>query len=420
MFDMLVVLISLAALFGYLNARFIRLPTGIGVMAITLALSLFVIGFDELGLTGIEADARYLIKIINFPYIVLKGMLSLLLFAGALHIDLDELASRKWPVTGLATVGTLASAVIVGLASWFLLRWLSIPLSTVQCLLLGTLISPTDPVAVLALLKATPAPRSLEIIISGEALFNDGIAVVLFTVLLNVAGGAHTGIGGAAKLFIREVGGGAALGLSGGAIACWMLKGIEDYQIEVLITLALALGGYAWASHLGVSGPIAMVVAGLLIGNHGRFQLMSNEGRQYLDHFWEIVDAVLNMVLFVLVGLEVIMLKFTAEFLLLSLLLIPIVLTARLACVGVLVKWGRRKLRVPSHHAVTILTWAGLRGGVSLALALSLPQSPHRDLVLVATYTVVVFSILVQGLTLGKLVRWVYSRTPEALYRADR
>ncbi len=408
MLNLVALLVTLTALFSYINHRFIKLPTTIGVMVLALVLSLILMSLGELGYAPVEQRAAAIIGGIDFNQVLMQGMLSLLLFAGALHVNLEELAQNKWPIGILATVGVVASTFLVGIASWLVLNVLfGVSISLLYCLLFGALISPTDPIAVLGILKSAKAPKNLEIKIAGESLFNDGIAVVVFAILLGLAvGGEEVTLGGVALLFTEEALGGIVFGLAIGYVAYLLLKSIDSYDVEILITLALVLGGYALAIRLHVSGPIAMVVAGLMIGNHGRRLAMSDTTREHLDTFWELIDEILNAMLFVLIGLEMIILTFEHDHLLASLLVIPIVLLARLACVGVPVHVMRRRFGFTfSPHAIKIMTWGGLRGGISVALALSLPLGPERQIVLALTYIVVLFSILVQGLTVGRLIK---------------
>jgi len=405
MFDLAAVLVTLAALFSYVNHRYIRLPTTIGVMVIALLFSLALLAAGKLGLGGLEQRAESIIRGIDFPELLMQGMLSLLLFAGALHTDLDELLRQKWVVGTLATVGVVTSTILVGTLTWLLLGLLDTDLPFVYCLLFGALIAPTDPIAVLGILKSIRAPHSLEVKIAGESLFNDGVAVVLFLVILGVAtGGEATNAGDVALLFAEEALGGLAFGLVLGLLGYQLLKRVDSYQVEVLITLALVMGGYALATRLHVSGPLAMVVAGLCIGNQGRRFAMSARTREHLDTFWELVDEILNAVLFVLIGLEMLILTYTADYLLLGLLAIPVVLLARLIAVGIPVSL-MAQWREFSPNVVRILTWGGLRGGISVALALSLPPGPERETIVAATYVVVVFSVVVQGLSVGPLIR---------------
>lgn len=410
LFNILAILITLSAVFSYINHRYIRLPNTIGLMLIALLVSLGMIILGKMGF-GLEQDARKLLDSIDFNETLLHGMLSFLLFAGALHINLSDLARQKRIISLLATAGVAGSTFVVGIMSWWVFNTLEICLPLIYCLLFGALISPTDPIAVISILKSAGVPKSLETKIAGESLFNDGVAVVVFIVLLEVATGGHAVTAGSvAFLFIKEALGGVVFGLVIGVIAYWMLKSVDNYQVEILITLALVTGGFALADAIHISGPIAIVVAGLLIGNHGRHLAMSKKTRRNLDTFWELVDEILNAVLFVLIGLEVLVLTFTREYFVASLLLIPLLLLARFVSVGLPVTI-LRPFRTFSPHVVKILTWGGLRGGISVALALSLPKGPSRETILAVTYCIVVFSILVQGLTIGKLVRAASRKT---------
>jgi CPA1 family monovalent cation:H+ antiporter len=404
LFRILAILISLAAVFSFLNYRYLRLPTAIGLMLIALLTSL---GLVLLGphAHGLQEDAGRLLQAVDFDATLLHGMLSFLLFAGAIHINLEDLARQRWVIATLATASVLGATFIIGylVHGLFLLLGLDIPL--IYCLLFGALISPTDPIAVLGILKRAGATKSLESKITGESLFNDGVAVVVFLVLLGLASGGHEASAGAILwLFLQEAVGGVLYGLAIGALAYWMLKQVDEYSVEVLITLALATGGYALAELLHLSAPIAIVVAGLLIGNHGRSLAMSERTREHLDTFWELIDEVLNAVLFVLIGMEVLVLSYREEYLYAGFLAIPIALFARLVSVGIPIGLMRR-YRDFSPMVVTILTWGGLRGGISVALALSLPPGEVRDALVTVTYVVVAFSILVQGLSIGPLVR---------------
>ena len=397
-------LLSLAAVFSYLNHRFVRLPTTIGLMLIALLVSLALLGLDLAGLNFPADWARNVLGGIDFNQTLLHGMLSFLLFAGALHVNLEDLARQKWVIGILASVGVITSTFLIGLLSWWLFGLLGFGIDFIYCLLFGALISPTDPIAVLGILKTVGAPKSLETKIAGESLFNDGVGVVVFLVLLGIASSGEVSASEVALLFAEEAVGGVMFGLLIGWIAYRMLAGVDNYQVEVLLTLALVMGGYALAETIHVSAPIAIVVAGLLIGNHGRVMAMSTKTREHLDTFWELVDEILNAVLFVLIGLEVLALSLEADSVLAALLLIPVVLLARFVSVGIPVTL-LRPLRSFTPHAVKVLTWGGLRGGISVALALSLPAGAERDLILTVTYVIVVFSILVQGLSVGRLIR---------------
>jgi CPA1 family monovalent cation:H+ antiporter len=400
----LAILLTLTALFSYINHKFLGLPVTIGVMLIALILSLVIILLGMLGF-GLEAHAKRVLSQIEFDRTLLHGMLSFLLFAGALHININDLAEGKWIIGSLSTVGTLLSMFFVGTIVWLILTVLKIPLSYIYCLLFGALISPTDPIAVLGILKTADAPKSLEIKIAGESLFNDGIGVVAFLILLEIALGTHpVSAGHIGMLFFQEVMGGAVLGSTIGYLAYRMIKSVDNYQVELMITLALVTGGYALARAIHVSGPIAIVVAGLLVGNQGRLLAMSEKTRDHLDLFWELIDEILNAVLFLLIGLEVLVLTFPRYSVLASLLVIPAVLMVRFVIIGCQVTL-LRPIQQFNPGAIGIMTWAGLRGGISVALALSLPTGYAREVILAITYAVVVFSVLVQGLTIGKVVR---------------
>ena len=408
MLDIAALCLVATALLAYANHRLFKLPTTIGVMAIALAISLVIIVLDAFGLDqGLRRYEESFLRSIDFSDVLMQGMLSFLLFAGALHIDLGTLKARRWQVAALALIGTSLSAAVVGLGMWLALTWIGAPLPLVSCLLFGALISPTDPIAVIGILKSSHAPKSLELVIAGESLFNDGVGVVLFSLLLSVAAsGAAPSVGDTAGLLVREAGGGIAFGLVLGYVTFRLLKSIDQYQVEVLITLAAVMGGYALANHLHVSGPLAMVVVGLIVGNGGRAFAMSDNTRRYVDMFWELLDEMLNAVLFVLLGMEVLVIAFSASHLLSGAIAIAVTLLARVVTVGLPVRLLRKAWRLPRHSS-RVLVWGGLRGGISVALALSLPDTPGRDSVLTLTYCVVVFSVLVQGLTIGRVLRGV-------------
>ena len=394
------------ALLAYLNHRFIGLPTTIGVMVTALVLSLVLVGLDAAG-TGhyLRQYEESLLRSIDFSDVLMQGMLSLLLFAGALHVDLSELKAYRWQVAVLAVFGTLLSTVVVGYGMWLALPLAGQPLPLLYCLLFGALISPTDPIAVMGILKASGAPQAMELVIVGESLFNDGIGVVIFSLLLGIlVSGTTPTSGQAAELLLREAGGGVLFGLMLGYITFRLLKSVDNYQVEVLLTLAAVTGGYALASQLHISGPLAMVVAGLMIGNQGRALAMSDTTRLYVDMFWELLDSILNAVLFVLIGMEVLLVAFSASELVAGIIAVTVTLLARLLTVGLPVGLMRGAFNLP-RGAWQVLTWGGLRGGISVALVLSLPAGPQRDTMLALTYCVVVFSILGQGLTIGPVVR---------------
>lgn len=411
MLNIAAICLVITALLAYLNYRFIKMPTTIGVMAAALVFSLALIGLDALGVAHVlrEYEAS-LLRSIDFSDVLMQGMLSLLLFAGALHIDLSELKAYRWQVGGLAVLGTLLSTLVVGFGMWWTLPLVGLPLPLVYCLLFGALISPTDPIAVMSILKSAGAPKELELVIAGESLFNDGVGVVIFSLLLGMlASGITPTLGQGVTLLLHEAGGGLLLGLVLGYLTFVLLRSVDNYQVEVLLTLAAVIGGYALAARLHVSGPLAMVVAGLIIGNHGRALAMSDTTRHYVDMFWELLDEILNATLFVLIGMEVLLVTFSMNELIAAAVAIVVTLAARLLTVGLPVRFNSRRFNLPAG-SWKVLTWGGLRGGISVALALSLPATPERDTVVALTYCVVAFSILAQGLSIGRVVRSAIKR----------
>ncbi len=404
LFHILALLLTAAAVFSYINHRFLKLPTVIGIMLVALVFSLLLNMLEPLGIE-LERDVQLMLASIDFNETLLHGMLGFLLFAGALHVNLNDLSQQRGVIFVLATFGVVAAAFITAGLSWYVFGLIGLNIPFIYCLLFGALISPTDPIAVLGILKQCNAPKSLEAKITGESLFNDGVAVVMFLVIAGIAtGGSGISTGDVLLIFSQEAIGGILFGLGAGGVTYWMLKSVDNYQVEILLTLALVTGGYTLAEALHLSAPIAIVVAGLLIGNHGRMLAMSEKTREHLNTFWELVDEILNAVLFVLLGLEVLALVFIQEYLLAGLLAIPIVLLARFITVGIPITLMRR-FHSFSPKAIQVLTWGGLRGGVSVALALSLPDGETRDTLVAVTYAVVIFSILVQGLTIGPLIR---------------
>jgi len=403
--DVAAVLISLSALFAYINHRFIGLPTTIGVMVIAMqaSLGLYLVGL--MGFMDVHQQAISLLAEVDFNQTLLHGMLSFLLFAGALHVNLNQLRQQKWVILSLATVGVCISTFLVGTATYYLLAILSCHLPYIYCLLFGALISPTDPIAVMATVKRLGVSSELETTISGESLFNDGVGVVVFTVLLMLLqtnaelNAAHVGF-----IFLEEAVGGIVFGLILGAVGYYLLNTIDNYKVEVLITLALVMGGYGLAMALHTSGPIAVVVAGLIIGNMVRKHAMSDQTRQSVDDFWELIDEMLNVILFALIGLEMLIIPFESQWLIAGVLLILVVILVRVVSVGLPIQLIRLKAKL-APNLVKILVWGGLRGGISVALALSLPDGESRDLVLFITYVIVVFSIVVQGLTIGPFIK---------------
>ena len=411
LFDVLAVLMVLAATFAWLNARYARLPITVAVMAMGLALSLALVGLS-LVYPPVKGDAERLLATIDFDQLLLHGALGFLLFAGSLHVDFGDLREHRTSIGVLAVAGTLISTGVVAGLCWLVARALGLELAPVECLLFGALISPTDPIAVLGMLKSLRAPRGLEVQIAGESLFNDCVGVVLFVALLQFAHGRRGLAGGGlvvelTVLVAREVLGGAAVGLLLGLLAYLMLKRIDNYQVEILISLALVMAAYASAERLHLSAAITAVTAGLLIGNPGRAFAMSEHTRQHLDTFWELIDDILQALLFVLLGLEVLVLPARIEYLAAGVLAVPVALLARLVSTWLSLLIGRVVV-TPAPHMVGLLTWGGLRGGLAVALALVLRDHlPARaaDLLLVMTYVVVAFSVLVQGLSMKALVR---------------
>lgn len=431
--DIPAILLGLAALFGALNYWFVKLPHTIGLVVIALVASLAVVGLDLVVPTlGLSARVNGFLESLDFNVTLMQGMLSFLLFAGALHVDLGQLLSRKWTILVLASFGVLLSSLIIGGGFWLTATALGLSLPLIVCLVLGVIVTPTDPVAVLGLLKTLKVPAHLKAKIAGESLFNDGVAVVLFSIVVVLAFGGygahgaegshgaegdHTAGGSSLTftyglwLFAKEAIGGALLGLVGGLIAFWVIRRIDDHVLEVIVTLALVTGAYSIALHLHLSGPIAMVIAGLLIGNQGTALAMSDKTRDHLEKFWELIDEILNSVLFLLIGLEIVFILQNAG----SGVPVPVIIV--LVLVVILLSVGARFTAIflplqikalnseVSRGTVPILTWAGIRGGISVALALSLPESPERGLLLLVTYCVVLFSVIVQGLTVERVIK---------------
>ncbi len=414
-FELIAVLLVLTATLGWTNEKILGFPDTVGVLVMGLAAS-FVLLLVNLLLPGarIYYELEQVIRQIDFRKAVLEGMLAFLLFAGALHVDFSELRNRAWVVSLMATIGVVISTAIVGTGFWLVSYALGQPIPLSWALVFGALISPTDPVAVLATLKAVHVPKSLQIDMTGESLFNDGVGVVVFTVILALAAGMTPGthpehqtisdIGGVVELLALEALGGGLLGLVTGFIAYRAMKAVDNYALEVLVSLALVMGTYALAARLGTSGPIAVVVAGLLVGNQGAAHAMSDLTQRYLFGFWTLVDEILNSILFLLIGLEVLVLRFEVAITWLPLAAIPLVLLARLAAVAATPLVLSRSNEFV-RGTIPVMTWGGLRGGISVALALSVPEVPEKAAILAATYAVVIFSLVVQGLTLGRVAR---------------
>ncbi len=402
------ILVFISAIFGYINVRFLKLPNTIGLMLITIVFTLAVFGISYFDDTLLNAE-RYIISQIDFKTVLLDVMLSFLLFAGALHTNFEQLKVQRWPILVFSTLGVLVSTFLVGTIMFYVLQAFSLQVDFIYCLLFGSLISPTDPIAVLGILKQAGAPKKLETKIVGESLFNDGVGVVVFLTIFQIASSGMDAITPLeiAELFGVEVIGGVVLGLVIGWITYRLMRSIDDYDIEVIITLAAVMMGTVVAQKFHLSAPLAMVTAGLVVGNDTvRNSAMSKTTETYVDKFWELLDILLNTLLFVLIGMEMLVISFEFNYVVAGLVAIPIVLACRYLSLLLPIKFFEEKLDfVPGTNLV--MTWGGLRGGISIALALGLTQDMHRDLFLVITYVVVVFSIIGQGLTVGKLVKKV-------------
>ncbi|MDW5317468.1 sodium:proton antiporter [Rhizobium sp. PL01] len=407
-FELSAVLLSLSAILGWINHKFLPMPHTIGLLVMSVAASLILVAIDATVPERHLFDALTSALLqIDFSAVVMDGMLAFLLFAGSLHVDLGKLRERALPVGILATFGTIMSTIIVGSGFWFVAGLFGQPISLAWSMVFDALISPTDPVAVLSTLKNVKVPSSLEVEMQGESLFNDGIGIVLFTIMLLFASGntgEQTTVSAIFELLLVEAGGGIVLGIITGVIAYWAMRLIDDYAVEVLITLALVTATYAIAQRLHVSGPLAVVCAGLLIGYHGPRKAMTDRTQTYVFGLWTLIDEILNSVLFLLIGLEVIVLRFDVTALMCAAVAIPIVILARSIAIWLptLVPWSDSLM---SKKNIPFLTWAGIRGGISVALALSIPDSEAKPAILAATYAVVLFSIIVQGSTLGLVAR---------------
>lgn len=421
--DIPAILLILATIFGAINYKFVKLPHTIGLMIVALVASLSLIALDlTFPSLGMSILVNEFLGNIDFNVTLMQGMLSFLLFAGALHVDLDQLLENKWTILAFASIGVLVSSFVIGGGFWLISGAVGLSLPFLVCLLLGVMVSPTDPVAVLGVLKTLQVPSPLKAKIAGESLFNDGVAVVLFSVLVSLVfgNGGEEGLDTSFQLtsviwlLTKEALGGLFLGLISGFIAFWLLRQIDDYVLEVLITLALVTGAYSIALHLHLSGPIAMVIAGLLIGNQGTSLAMSETTRMHVETFWELVDEILNSVLFLLIGLKIVFLlqhsSYEIAYPLLIGLFVAITLLslfARFLAIALPVQIKSLNSEV-NPGTVPILTWAGIRGGVSVALALSLPSSSESELLLFVTYLVVLFSVAIQGLTIENVIKRYY------------
>ena len=413
MLELPAIILVFVSVFGFINHKFLKLPLTVGLVLIALISSLGVILLEAIipSLT-ISETVKVWLNEIDFNRTLMNGMLSFLLFAGALHVDLNSLMKAKLHVSILATFGVILSTFINGTCFFYLTHLFGFNIEYIYCLIFGVIVTPTDPVAVLGLLKRLKVPKRLEAIIGGESLFNDGVAVVIFSVLLTIAFGSATGHGGHGAmdanailgLFVKEAFGGALLGIIAGYLTFLLLRSMDDYVLEVIATLALVMGAYSIALNLHISGPIAMVVAGVFIGNTGRQFAMSEKTREHVTEFWHLIDEILNAALFVLIGFEVIVLSADLNILSLSIICVIIAVLARLIAVSLPLNL-LNPIIAKEKGEILILTWAGLRGGISIALALSLPDSEIKPIILTATYAVVVFSILIQGLTIESLIK---------------
>jgi CPA1 family monovalent cation:H+ antiporter len=410
----LTLMLVTAAVLSFVNSRVLRLPSGIGVTLLVLAGSLALLAAGAVGLP-VRVFAAEVMRRLDFQALVLDVMLAFLLFAGSLELALnvDELRAQRWSIGVLATAGVVASTFLVGGLTWLTCRWLHVSLTAPECFLFGALISPTDPVAVLALLRSSKVPKPIEVQMAGEALFNDGIGVVMFSVILGLMGAASvTTVGSVTLLLARQVLGSLALGALAGGLVVAMLRSIDEHKVEVMLTVGLAAGLYGLATKLHTSGPLAVVAAGLVVGGAGRAHAMSSRTRQHLDAFWEIIDEILNVTLFLLIGLQILVTSLSAKLAVVGVVASVLVLLARLSSVGASAL-ALKRLRVFPPRAVTILTWGGLRGGLSLAMALSVgPTVRDRETIQAITYVVVLLSIVAQGLTFGRLLRLGASAPP--------
>lgn len=408
LFEIIALLLVLSACLSWFNNAFIKLPHTIGLLVMALLTSFLLLGLETvLPQLGVTAAVQAAIGQIDFFETVMNGMLAFLLFAGALHVNLNLMRAQKWPIGLMATFGVVLSTFIVGTLFYFAAGLFGVPISFAWALVFGALISPTDPVAVLSLLKSITIPETLEAKIAGESLFNDGVGVVVFTIIVAVAMGAdggHIDPLHIAELFFVEAIGGALVGLAIGYLVYKMMTKIDHEMVEVLLTLGLVAGVYALCLRLHLSGPIAVVVAGLFIGNRGAQRAMSEDTRAALFSFWEMIDEILNSVLFLLIGLEILVIQIDPSFAWVAAVSIPIVLFARLAAVSIPIMTLSLGFAF-SRGVIPVLTWGGVRGGISVALALSLPAVAAKPLIMTATYAVVIFSIIVQGLTIKAVVR---------------
>ncbi|WP_367753664.1 cation:proton antiporter [Flavobacterium sp. WC2430] len=403
-FHLFSILIVVSAVFAYINFRYLKLPSTIGLMLVSLVFSLFILVFGN-NFPDFKQDITATMYNINFSELLLEGMLSFMLFAGAIHIKFKDLNNEKLSILLFSTISVLISTFLIGFASYYVLTFMGFKIDLIHSMLFGALISPTDPISVLSILKSTGISKSLETIIAGESLFNDGVAVVVFITLLKLASpGANLDAISIMMLFGQEAIGGLILGLIVGYIGFKFIASIDHYQVEVLITLAIVMGGYTLAHYLHVSGPLAMVVAGLITGNQGKTLGMSDITARYVDGFWELIDEILNALLFVLIGLELLVIQTNQKILIAAFIILVITLITRYISIFIPSISVRLKEKITQKTRL-ILTWGGLRGGISIALALSINPEYHKEIWVTITYVIVCFSILVQGLTIGKFAK---------------
>lgn len=399
------VLIVLAAIFSYVNERFFKLPSTIGIMLMAMLVSIALVITGNIFPNLFDRFSRFIANL-DFTEILMGAMLNFLLFAGAIHIRLKDLQEQRAPIIVFSTISVLISTFIVGFLSYFILPFFRLNVPLIQCLVFGALISPTDPIAVLGILKKAGVRKSLETKVAGESLFNDGVAVVVFVVLLELAKGSDIdlSVGNISWLLIKEALGGFGMGILLGFIGSRAMQRIDSANVSALITLAVVMGGYLIARAMHISGPLTMVAAGLVVGNFGKATRISVATRDYLDKFWELIDEIMNAILFLIIGFELLLIPHITNYWLIGLISIGVVLFARFISIWVPTLIIPFKTRF-DRQTITILVWGGLRGGVSVALALSIDEELNKQLFLAMTYFIVVFSILIQGLTVGKLTR---------------
>lgn len=399
-------IISLAVFIAYCNYRFIKMPATVAIMAASLLISVFLFVAKAIGYGHIDSKLGELINSLDFRYILLHFMIGFLLFSGALSLDISQLRAKKWEIAVLATVSTLLSVFLVGTAIYFIISLLHLPLTYVQCLLFGALISPTDPIAVLAIFKNIRSMHDLATTIAAESLYNDGVGVVLFVTLYSIAFATTAPtVTGVLLLFAQQTLGGIVYGLLLGMLGCWLIKPIQDSKMAVLVTISLVMGGYTLAEHiLNVSGLLAMVTSGIFIGNYRRDQLMCTTQRQYLYNFWEVIDELLNAVLFLMIGFEIVVIHASWQVIFTAIMAIPTILVVRWLTVALPLSM-MRLWRTHIPFSIRILTWGGLRGGLAIALAFTIPKGDAQSIILPLTYAVVIFSILIQGSTIKPLIK---------------